>query len=129
MEEHEFPLDSDADLRKHVKLEIEHETAQLKMNKMRERFLSLGRRSLLSFVLAIGFYKLMNPKLSIVGVAIYTIGFCLFFNFKTIYNIISSWRDMMSARNDLNSWNAVKADYNKEIAREGNVAQDKAEIP
>lgn len=129
MEEHEFPPDSDCDLRKHVKLEIEHENARLKMNEMRKRFLSLGRRSLLSFVVAIGLYKLMNPKLSIAGVAVYTIWFCIFFNFKTIYNIISSWRDMIRARNDLHSWTAVKADCNKEILREGNVAPDKAESP
>ena len=81
MEERELPLDSDVGLRKHVKLEIEHETAKLKMNEMRERFLSLGRRSLLSFALAIVLYKLISPKRSIAGVAVYTIVFCVFFQF------------------------------------------------
>ena len=74
MEDHEFPLDSEADLRKHVKLEIEHETAQLNMNEMRKRFRSLWQRSLLSFVLALGLYSLIGQKLSISRLAICTTG-------------------------------------------------------
>jgi hypothetical protein len=124
MEDHEFPLDSDPNLRKFVKLEMEHKTAVLKMSEMKERFGSVARRSLLSLVAGIALYRLLNQELSFVGVAAYIAGFSVFCNFKTIYNIASSWREMMLARRDLHSWSAVKADYDRQIKGQDGVEQD-----
>jgi ABC-type multidrug transport system fused ATPase/permease subunit len=117
MQEHEFPLD-DPTLRKYVKLEIERETAELKVREMKARFVRIAWRSLIAFLLVFAVYAIQSSRVDILMVLVYAVVFSIITNSKTLYDVTSNWRDVMKAKRELQSWNAVITDYNNRINKE-----------
>ena len=123
MTEHEFPLDADPALRKHVKMEIERETAEIKLSEMRVRFIGIAWRTLISFLIAFAACAVQSPNITAVQVFVYTISFSIVASFTLIVEVISNWRDMARAKRELRSWNEVVAEYNNKIKEEDSLRE------
>jgi hypothetical protein len=72
MDEHQFPLDLDAGLRREVKLQVERETKDRDLKRTKRHFVKLTLRSLVSTAVAITLYILFFPKPSWIGVFRYS---------------------------------------------------------
>ena len=124
MPEHEFPLDADPVLRKYVKMEIERETAEIKVSEMKARFIRIAWSTLLSYVAttalwAIGqAYAAPTSAVSLRSALISGTIFSIILAFIPGRDIVSNWRDVMRAKRELRSWNDVIAEYQNKIKEE-----------
>lgn len=125
MEEHKFPFDLDADLRREVKLEVEQETLRLKFSEIRTDLYSVGRRFAVLVLLVIAayvvFFRFSRPAGLIVG-AVASL-FSWFGNFPTARKLFLAWRAVVNAKKELQSWDGVADDYRRAVKRDSDSQQ------
>jgi hypothetical protein len=123
MEEHKFPFDVDVDLRREVKLEVELEKVKLKLSEIKTRLLPL----VLWFFILLGFGILVClsffSRPSAIVSLVFAVSFSLLGNFRRAHEIISIWREMVSARKQVRSWDDVAGDYRKAVGQEDHSAK------
>jgi hypothetical protein len=114
------------DVRKQVTLEIERHSAQHKLSEMKARFKRIAWRTALIFAVTLIINWAYNSTNStIVASLIYATILSLSINFAVIIDVLSNWRDMVTAKRDLRSWNQLISDYNKKITEEDYLNESK----
>ena len=118
MEEHKFPFDVNADLRREVKLDVEREVVEREVDEIKKRIL----RIIGWFFFAVG----LNSVVVVAGgfshsdwtLAINLVLFpllALFVKYRRSRGIYWLWRDLVNARKQLRSWNELADHYNRVI--------------
>ena len=115
MEEHKFPFDLDPDLRRQVKLDVERETAKLKVGEIRKRLFPLTLWFLMLFILGIVGTTDFSPFSRGLICFLWAASVSLLINFRRAQKVISIWREMVNAKKQSRSWDDVAEDYRKAI--------------
>ena len=120
MEEHRFLFDVNADLRREVKLEVEKEILKRDLGEIKRRtntllrwFLIVLALNLLAYVLGVS-HSIWSFAITS-ALLLFTV---LFINSRRSKGIFWSWRELVSTKKQLRSWNEVAGDYN-ELNRRG----------
>jgi|GEM_PF-3775391 len=115
MEEHKFPFDVDADVRREVKLDVEREIIKRDLNEIKRRSVTLLRWFLIVLALNVlasalsGFRSIWSFALTS-AFLLFTV---LFVNSRRTRGIFWSWRELVSVKKQLRSWDKVAGDYNE----------------
>ena len=114
--EREFPLDSDAGLRREVKLQIEREKAETAFKESRARLAGkLPICAFVSFVTALIFWKLLVPRMGWTSFVLLTVFISFSSSLPHIVDILWTWKEMRRAERQLENWDAVIGDYKKAV--------------
>ena len=109
MEEHIFPLEADANLRKQITLEIERDNAASRFVVIKKLFFKcILKTALVLMVIVMGYWWTIFPQVSWFVLLLYWLTLVTIIN---IPEIIFLWREAREAKQHLKSWEAVKEDY------------------
>jgi hypothetical protein len=93
---------------------------------MKARFIRIAWRSGVIFaVVVILNLAFQRSEKSIAGALIYSTFISILINFQLFIDVASNWRDMLTAKRDLRSWNLLISDYNKKITEEDYLNESK----
>jgi hypothetical protein len=121
MDEHKFPFDLDADLRKEVKLEVERAIVERELGEIKRRMFPLVRWLLIILLLhglAAAFFGISRAAMSFVTSSVLVLLVSLFVNSKRGQGIFWVWREIVKSRRQVRSWDSVAGDYKGLIKRE-----------
>lgn len=120
MDEHKFPFDLDADLRREVKLEVEREIVERELGEIKKRMFPLVRWLLIILLLhglAAAFFGISRAAVSFATSSVLVLLVALFVNSKRGQGIFWVWREMVNSRKQVRSWDDVAGDYKRLIKR------------
>jgi hypothetical protein len=121
MDEHKFPLDLDADLRKEVKLEVERATVGRELSEIKKRIYPMVRWLLVVLFLhglGAAIFGTFRAAVSFAASSTFVLLVALFVNSKRSQGIYWVWREMVNSRKQARSWDNVAGGYKKLIKRE-----------
>jgi len=121
MDEHKFPFDLDADLRREVKLEVERAIVERELGEIKKRMFPLIRWLLIILFLhglAAAFFGISRAAISFAKSPVLVLSVSLFVNSKRGQGIFWVWREMVNSRQQVRSWDNVAGDYKRLIKRE-----------
>jgi len=121
MDEHKFPFDLDADLRREVKLEVERAIVERELGEIKKRMLPLIRWLLIILFLhglAAALFGISRAAISFATSSVLVLSVSLFVNSKRGQGIFWVWREMVNSRKQVRSWDNVAGDYQRLIKRE-----------
>ena len=121
MDEHKFPFDLDADLRREVKLEVERAIVERELGEIKKRMFPLVRWLLIILFLhglAAAFFGISRTAMSFATSSVLVLLVSLFVNSKRGQGIFWVWREMVNSRKQVRSWHNVAGDYQRLIKRE-----------
>jgi hypothetical protein len=121
MDEHKFPFDLDADLRREVKLEVERAILERELGEIKKRMFPLIRWLLIILFLhglAAALFGISRAAISFATSSVLVLSVSLFVNSKRGQGIFWVWREMVNSRKQVRSWDNVAGDYQRLIKRE-----------
>jgi hypothetical protein len=121
MDEHKFPFDLDADLRREVKLEVERAIVERELGEIKKRMFPLIRWLLIILFLhglAAALFGISRAAISFATSSVLVLSVSLFVNSKRGQGIFWVWREMVNSRKQVRSWDNVAGDYQRLIKRE-----------
>jgi hypothetical protein len=121
MDEHKFPFDLDADLRREVKLEVERAIVERELGEIKKRMFPPIRWLLIILFLhglAAAFFGISRAAISFATSSVLVLSVSLFVNSKRGQGIFWVWREMVNSRKQVRSWDNVAGDYQRLIKRE-----------